>query len=219
MQTSIAFPQALTDKYQPRKIADFVGLEKPKKIMANLAANPKPVNLLFFGKSGTGKTSLAFAFANEIDAEVHHITSQQCNVAAIDEVCRLCSRAPYRFFGPDAGPAKWHVVVIDEGDHMSEAAQLRCLSILDGTARPPQTLFVITCNETERFEPRFISRTLQIEFSNYGLNGAAQAFLERIWVSEAGPDAPKPNFAQIMRDCRNNLRDSVNALETELLAL
>jgi hypothetical protein len=30
---SFAFPQSLADKYRPRTIADFVGLEKPKKIL------------------------------------------------------------------------------------------------------------------------------------------------------------------------------------------
>src|ERR1700719_114657 len=30
---SIAFPQSLADKYRPRTIADFVGLEKTKKIL------------------------------------------------------------------------------------------------------------------------------------------------------------------------------------------
>jgi len=58
------FPQSLTEKYRPRKIAEFVGIPKAKKICANLAANPREINLLFQGASGTGKTTLALALMN-----------------------------------------------------------------------------------------------------------------------------------------------------------
>jgi len=32
-QAGLAFPARLTEKYRPHTFADFVGLEKPKKIM------------------------------------------------------------------------------------------------------------------------------------------------------------------------------------------
>jgi antirestriction protein ArdC len=35
-QAGLAFPASLTDKYRPRTLAEFVGLEKPKKVLTNL---------------------------------------------------------------------------------------------------------------------------------------------------------------------------------------
>lgn len=111
----------------------------------------------------------------------------------------------------------FHLVLVDEADRMSNAAQLHFLSKLDATAFPPQTIFAFTCNTTDGLEPRFLSRTRQIEFSSYGLAGEATRLLESIWQSEAN-GAPAPNFARIVKDSSNNVRDALMCLETELLA-
>ncbi len=42
VQVPFGFPEPLTEKYRPHLIAGFVGLEKPKKILSKLAANPFP---------------------------------------------------------------------------------------------------------------------------------------------------------------------------------
>jgi hypothetical protein len=40
MQFEIAFPQPLSEKYRPKRIAEFAGLDKPKRIVSKLATNP-----------------------------------------------------------------------------------------------------------------------------------------------------------------------------------
>lgn len=66
---SFAFPQSLAEKYRPRRIAEFAGLEKQRKILSKLAANPYPSAWLFVGPPGVGKTSMALAIASEMRAE------------------------------------------------------------------------------------------------------------------------------------------------------
>ena len=83
---SFAFPQSLADKYRPRRIEDFAGLEKPKKILRKFAANPYPSAWLFVGPPGVGKTTMALALAETLSAELHHIPSQQCQVSAVEDV-------------------------------------------------------------------------------------------------------------------------------------
>lgn len=75
-QSAVNFPLSLSEKYRPHRIAEFVGLEKPKKIVAKFAAKPYPSAWIFYGNSGIGKTSMALAVAEEIGAELHHIPSQ-----------------------------------------------------------------------------------------------------------------------------------------------
>jgi hypothetical protein len=101
---------------------------------------------------------------------------------------------------------------------MTPAAQLALLSKLDATHAPPDTFWVFTCNATDGLEPRFLSRTRQIEFSSYGLANDAARLLESIWEREAR-GATTPNFARIVRDSANNLPDALMCLETELLAI
>jgi hypothetical protein len=42
--------------------------------------------------------------------------------------------------------------------------------------------------------------------------------LATIWASEAG-NATAPNFARIAKDSANNVRDAINTIEVELMAL
>jgi replication-associated recombination protein RarA len=56
-QSSLAFPTPLTERYRPHSISAFVGLDKPKRICAALAAKPFESAWLFVGPSGTGKTT------------------------------------------------------------------------------------------------------------------------------------------------------------------
>lgn len=209
-QPTFTFPQLLTEKYRPRTIADFVGLNKPKALMLGLAAAPMSSGWLFTGASGTGKTTLAIALAATIPAQIHHIPSQQCNVARLAEVCRDCEYFPMQ-------GCRFHIILIDEADQMSAAAQLACLSRLDGTAPLADTIWIFTCNDTTNFEPRFLSRVFQVAFSKEGISKDATALLARIWDAEAHANAIAPNFARLVKEANNNVRESIMSLQSELM--
>ena len=205
----------LTEQYRPHRIVDFVGLEKPKKILGKFAANPFQSAWLFVGPPGIGKSAMALALAEEIGGELHHIPSQKCVIGNVEEVIRKCYYLP---FG-----GLYHLVLVDEADQMSSAAQLAFLSLLDATAFPPNTVFIFTCNETDRLEKRFLSRCRVVEFSSYGLNGAGSKFLEMVWDAEYRPpegrlfEDARPDFQRILKNAGNNIRDALMRVEMELL--
>jgi replication-associated recombination protein RarA len=209
-QAGFPFPQSLTERYRPHSLADFVGLDKPKKVLANFAARPFPnAAFLFVGPSGTGKTSMALALCEAIGGELHHIPSQSCNVATVEDVTRQCHYVPRN--------NTLHIVLVDEADQASSAAQLSFLSKLDSTAFPPQTVFIFTANDTEKLQDRFLSRCMMLQFQSHGMAKEAASLLERIWQNEAGDSAEKPNFLRMVQDSKNNVRDAVNSLQIELL--
>lgn len=216
MATALAFdfPQSLTELYKPQTIGEFVGLQKHKVIIEKLAAQPRPCGLLFIGGPGTGKTSLAFAYARAISAEIHHVPSQDCNLENLQSISAMCHRIPYDF---QTGKAcAWHVVIIDESDLMSPAAQTFLLSRLDGSNPCPATIWILTANSDEKFQERFLSRLIKLpRFNGYGTGTDVRDLLARIWKERAN-GAPEPDFSRIPT---SNVREALQALEVELLAV
>ena len=114
---SLPFPQPLAEKYRPRAIAEFIGLERQKRIIANFSRNPRSAAFLFTGPSGTGKTTMALALCDAISGELIHIPSQHCTVAELEESLRMTQYIPM------AGKRFWFVLV-DDADQMTDKAQL-----------------------------------------------------------------------------------------------
>jgi len=215
-QPSLAFPQSLSEKYVPNAIAEFVGLEKPRKILSKFVANPYPSAWLFVGNSGIGKTTMALAMCKAVAGELHHIPSQSCDVATVKGITDTCHYYPRMF--EDGCPARFHFVIADEADQMSNAAQLMFLSKLDATAFPPNTIFVFTCNSVDRLEDRFLSRCRRVDFSSYGMNEGISELLQRVWDRETDNPVDRPNFARIAKESNNNVRDALMTLEVAIMA-
>ena len=210
-QNSLAFPVSLSEKYRPKLVSQFIGLEKQKKVLDAFSKRPVSCAWLFIGPSGLGKTTMARALAEQLQADVHFIPSQQCNVETVQQTWRLCWNIPL------FGPSGWHVVIADEADQMSNAAQLALLSKLDSTAAAPATIWVFTANDCERLEKRFLSRCRVLEFSSYGMRSDLARYLAEVWKSETGKEGSL-DWERLAKDSQNNVRDALNCLEVELLA-
>lgn len=209
-QASLGFPQPLAEKYRPRTIASFIGLEKQRKVLSAFARRPVSCAWLFIGPSGVGKSTMALALAEEIQADLHKIPSQKANVQMIEDTYRMCwncTRVPNSF----------HIVLCDEADQMSNAGQLSLLSKLDSTDPAPSTIWIFTANDCERLEKRFLSRCRVLEFSSYGMRSELAGFLAQVWKSETGTDGAL-DWERISKNSCNNVRDALQTLEVELLA-
>ena len=219
VQFGIDFPESLTEKYRPRAIDEFIGLDKVKRVMHSLLAAPRASAWLFVGAPGTGKSTMALALAESLPAELHKIPSQECNVAAIERVRAITQALPMGLFRKpgDSRPYRFHLILADEINRASSAAQDSLHSKLDATNFFPNTIFIGTCNTTDGMSPALLSRFHVIEFSSYGLGAPAAELLKTVWSKETAPDAPAPNFARLVKDSNNNVRESLMRLETEIM--
>ena len=179
-----------------------------KTLFGKFTASPYASAWLLTGPAGTGKTTLAYAIAATIGGQIHHIASRNCNLETVGQVCYDCHSYPMFAKSP------WHIVIVDEADRMTPAAQLAFLSILDGTEAPPETIFIFTANATKGLEPRFLSRTRVIEFDLAPDTDGAAAFLTRVWKAET--HAELPDLAQLFAACDCNLRDALMKLEIKI---
>jgi replication-associated recombination protein RarA len=199
----------LTERYRPATIDGFIGLATPKRIMAKLVASPVASAWVLEGPSGTGKTTMALALCDALDAELIQVKSAECTKETIERVRRMCDYLPM------AGG--WRIILVDEADTMSETAQNLLLSMLDATDMLPQTIWIFTANGTDGLRPRFLSRCKRLDFSPFGTAPAAATLLESIWDAEASCESARPNFARIVKDAKCNIREAMQALELELM--
>ena len=210
-QGALGFPQPLAERYRPKTIDAFIGLEKQKKVLSAFAKRPVSCAWLLLGPSGLGKSTMAMALAEELKADLHLIPSQKCNAETVESIWRMCWNLPL------FGPSGWHVIIADEADQMSNAAQLALLSKLDSTNPAPSTIWIFTANDTSRLEKRFLSRCRVLEFSSYGMRAELASMLAQVWQAETGTPGTL-DFERVAKDSTNNVRDALQTLEIELLA-
>ena len=228
-QDGISFPLSLAERYQPRQIRNFIGIERPKQFLTNLLAKPRPCALLVIGPPGAGKTAAGLAFAEELPGSLHHVSAQKCDVATLDA---LNDKFAYC---PPVG--KFWVCLVDEADQMTEKAQVQLLSRLDGTAslkpvygggfvrgEAPPIIWIFTCNGrgadqteppyslTERFKSRCMIQTFPA-----ASQAALAAYLERVWDAEGGQrNVPVEYFSYMAEGV--GVRDALMRLDSDLLA-
>src|SRR5260370_5065296 len=97
MQSKLAFPQPLSEKYQPRRIEEFCGLVKPKRLLEGFIKKPFDYRWFFLGPTGVGKTTFAEAVAHAIDAEIHQVPSRSCDLDTIASVTKQCHYVGFNF--------------------------------------------------------------------------------------------------------------------------
>lgn len=227
--------QRLIDKYRPKRIRDFLGLENVKKVLIPFAAQPYPSAWLFRGPSGVGKTSMAMALALEIGLradDVYVLPGPECNVDRVKAIRHdLRYRVPHHFGAP------WYFYLVDEADEIPYVAYIQFLSVLqppDGLSRP--AIFVFTANSPEKVEQidkkgnkhviindklerKFRSRCMQLEFHSHGLREEIAGLLSRVWTQEAPQGATPPNFLQLAHDAQGNVRDALQDLQKRITPL
>lgn len=79
--------EILADKIRPRKLEDIIGQDHligPRKVLTNLVANKKLFSMIFYGKPGIGKTSIAFALVNELGIKYKFLNATVNNKADFD---------------------------------------------------------------------------------------------------------------------------------------
>lgn len=201
---------SLCEKYRPLKITDFIGLAEPKLILQKMAAQPYGRAFLFEGKSGSGKTAMALAFAAAIPAQVHLLPANECtrdNVAKLWMNCQAKPKAGFRM----------HLVLVDQADLLGKKQQLELRSNIDGPESLANVIWVFTATPTDKLDAGLRSRCMQLKFSTYGNSAAAAELLERVWRAEV-PTAPAPNFARIVKEANGSIRVALMELELKLAA-
>jgi replication-associated recombination protein RarA len=209
----LPFPEPLVEKYRPRTIDGFIGLVRAKRIFQPFIDKPFDSSWVLVGPSGLGKTAWGMALADDIHAELHHVPSQQCDLAKVQEITQACRLAAFDW---KSNKAKMrHLVLVDEAEDMTIGSQRTLLSKLDAAASIPNTVWVFTANSKKAFEDRFLSRCREVPFDTDAVEGELAHFLRTVYRAEGG--SYPLDFIQIAKEASFNIRTALMKLEVELL--
>lgn len=129
------------EKYRPSKLTEYVGNEHLKQKVSDYLQSGDVPHLLFFGKAGTGKTTLAKLIVNSINCD--HIIINASDENNVDTV-----RNKVKGFASTVGFKDMKVVILDEFDYMTPNAQAILRNLMETFSK--HCRFILTCNYVEK---------------------------------------------------------------------
>ena len=129
------------EKYRPKKLTEYVGNEHLKQKVSDYLQSGDVPHLLFFGKAGTGKTTLAKLIVNSINCDYIIINASDEN--NVDTV-----RNKVKGFASTIGFKDMKVIILDEFDYMTPNAQAILRNLMETFSK--HCRFILTCNYVEK---------------------------------------------------------------------
>ena len=129
------------ERYRPKTLNEYVGNELVKETIAEYLENNDIPHLLFYGKAGTGKTTLAKLIVNTIKCDSMILNaSDENNVETV--------RTKVKNFASSAGFSGYKIIILDEFDYMTPAAQAILRNLMETFSK--HCRFILTCNYIEK---------------------------------------------------------------------
>lgn len=183
---------SLVEAYRPRVLSDLVGQHEAVGTLRTFLDDPVPAAFIFAGPTGVGKTSAALAFARELGADPDSIVGGVDEIPSGEQTAdKIRALLPAMWLRPMSGNG-WRVVILNEGDRMSEAVQYIWLDALEQL--PPNTVVIFTTNHAEKMAKRLRDRCELCEFTADALaiGAEVQQRVNAVWFAETGrTDAPR----------------------------
>ena len=142
------------EKYRPSKLTEYVGNEHLKDKVKDYLESGEIPHLLFFGKAGTGKTTLAKLIVNSIDCD--HIIINASDENNVDTV-----RNKVKGFASTVGFKDMKIIILDEFDYMTPNAQALLRNLMETFSK--HCRFILTCNYVEKVISPIRSRTQEFQ--------------------------------------------------------
>ena len=204
--------QALYRKYRPQTFNDIVGQNHIVSVLKNaIDKNQISHAYLFYGSRGTGKTSIAKIFANEVNGNeiyqkenVDIIEIDAASNNGVDEVRDI--KEAIKFL-PTEG--KYKVYIIDEVHMLTTAAFNALLKTLEEP--PAHVIFILATTEIHKIPATILSRCQRFEFKNL----SQEQLIDRLRyiAKEENLVIEEAAIEKIATLAKGGLRDAISILD------
>lgn len=192
-----------TEKYRPTCVDEVVGQDAIISEFKAIAKGDAPMqNFLFYSREpGTGKTSLAYALAKEMDWQMHKFNAsskKQRGIEFIEEDVIPLSRT-------GLGET---IIFLDEADRITPTAQ----DALKGVIEESTAYFILTCNDLNKVSPWLQSRCQLRTFKPIDPD-IMERSLANICARES-VEVDDQDIKTIVTKHSGDLRNAIGALQT-----
>jgi len=193
----------LVEKYRPKKLSEIIGQDHVITPLKELVQKGPPLpHLLFFGPPGCGKTSTAYALANELKIPIVELNaSDERGITTIREkIKRLAFTTGYR------------IILLDECDRMTDEAQHALRRIMEKT----HTTFILTANEEWKIIDPLKSRCVNFRFNKLSYQDMAKIIIKIIKSENVKIEMTqdvKEALTLLLEYTNGDLRKAINMIE------
>ena len=202
--------EALATKYRPTRFEDVVCQDNIKKVLTNqLHTGEVKQAYLFCGSAGTGKTTSARIFANEVNGgkgkpiEIDGASNNGVdNIRNIIDDCRMKSL-----------DSKYKVYIIDEVHMLSIGAFNALLKVLE---EPPKgVIFILCTTDPHKIPATILSRVQRFQFKRIPQNEVVKR-LQYVLQQEGKITYDMEALQYIAKLADGGMRDALMKLDTVL---
>ena len=207
----------LADRIRPLSIDDVVGqqhLLAPGRLLRRIIENNEIPNMIFYGPSGVGKTTVANIISARTGKTLHRLNATTAPVADIKNIVSTLDT----FLAPDGV-----LLYLDEIQHFNKKQQQSLLEFMENG----KITLIASTTENPYFYVynAVLSRSIVFEFKSVSpkdiekaLYRAVDRFAEELHISDGiktDPDA----ITYIAESANGDVRKALNSLEAVFLAL
>lgn len=194
----------LTQKYRPDSLDDIIGQDDLIESLKDTAQNKDTVpDLLLLGPPGNGKTSIAHAFAQEVDLPL-----QEYNASDERGIDTIRDKIKSQAFSSGE-----RMILLDEADSLTKDAQQALRRIMEKSNVP----FVLTGNQSSKIIPAIKSRTADFHLDPLGRDELRKIILKVLMGEGFEKEEIKEKkkvIDMLIERVRGDARKAVNYIET-----
>jgi DNA polymerase-3 subunit gamma/tau len=190
-------------KYRPQRLRDLIGQDVNQQILQSLIDEGQLYNaMIFYGRSGCGKTTTARILANELNAEIVELDAASNN--GVDDARNIKDIASKLAL---SGCHK--IIIIDEAHMLSKSAWNALLKIIEEPN--DKTHFVFCTTEYSAIPPTIRGRSFMFKF--YGVTKEVLTSHAKMILSKEGEELPDDVIELIVKESKGQVRDMIKLLQ------